>query len=107
MGNLNFSTAVCDTNFETDLTLICEKGTIKVSGQYLDEVQYCNLRDVDVNELPDAGSPLSGHTLFFENVAKVLSQNANGLANAHESMKVVEIIERIYESTVICGPDQH
>jgi UDP-N-acetyl-2-amino-2-deoxyglucuronate dehydrogenase len=108
MGNLNFSTAVCDKNFETNLSIICEKGTVKVSGQYLDDVQYCNVRDAVVTGVPDAtASPLSGHRLFFENVAQVLAQNTNGLANAHESMKVVEIIERIYDSAVICGPDKH
>jgi len=45
MGALNFSTAVNDQNFESSMTIIAEKGTVKIGGQYMNEVEYCHVED--------------------------------------------------------------
>ncbi|MEL7159862.1 MAG: Gfo/Idh/MocA family oxidoreductase, partial [Bacteroidota bacterium] len=38
LGSLNFSTAIWDRNFESTLTVIGAKGTIKLGGQYMNEL---------------------------------------------------------------------
>ncbi|MCH8330842.1 MAG: gfo/Idh/MocA family oxidoreductase, partial [Bacteroidetes bacterium] len=40
MGTINYSTAIYQTNLESSMTIIGEKGTIKVGGQYMDQVEY-------------------------------------------------------------------
>jgi UDP-N-acetyl-2-amino-2-deoxyglucuronate dehydrogenase len=103
-GNLNFTTAARDANVETSLMIIGENGSIKVGGQYLDEIQHCSVKDIDLSGLGAAiTSSRSSHELFFEHVAMELAKNTHTLVNANEAMKVVEIIERIYDSAVICG----
>ncbi|WP_164466672.1 hypothetical protein [Chryseobacterium taklimakanense] len=45
IGVLNFSTAVFDKNLESSMTIIAEKGSVKISGQYFDEIEYCNIEN--------------------------------------------------------------
>ena len=45
LGCLNFSTAVHDKNFESSLTVVGEKGTVKIGGQYMNEVEYCHIEN--------------------------------------------------------------
>lgn len=105
LGALNFSTAVAETNFESSLTIIAENGTVKVGGQYMNEVEYCNIRGYEMPELP-ASNPANdyghykgsaaNHGYIFENVQNALSGNGEITTNALEGLKVVDIIERMY-----------
>ncbi len=106
MGTLNYSTAVWDRNFESSLTVIGEKGTVKVGGQYMNEVTYCHVEDYEMPELPEANpandyghykGSAANHGFVIENVVDTLKQRTIATTNALEGMKVVEIIERIYE----------
>ncbi|HHH50624.1 MAG TPA: Gfo/Idh/MocA family oxidoreductase, partial [Saprospiraceae bacterium] len=45
IGTLNYSTAIWDKNFESSITVIGENGTIKIGGQYMDQVIYCHIND--------------------------------------------------------------
>ena len=42
MGCLNYSTAVWGSNLESSMTIIGSKGSVKVGGQYMNEIEYCN-----------------------------------------------------------------
>ena len=42
-GVLNYSTSVWHQNFESSLTVIAEKGTLKIGGQYMDQIEYCSI----------------------------------------------------------------
>ncbi|MEO0472288.1 MAG: Gfo/Idh/MocA family oxidoreductase [Bacteroidota bacterium] len=105
MGTLNFSTAVWNGNFESSLTVVGEKGTVKIGGQYMNEVEYCKVEDYDMPELPPANpandygaykGSAANHIYIFENVVDVLKGRTSITTNALEGLKVVEIIERIY-----------
>jgi predicted dehydrogenase len=105
MGTINYSTAVFHENLESSLTIIGEKGTIKVAGQYMNEVVYCNISDYQMPELeasapPNDYGPYKGsaqnHHLVIQNVVDTLSRKSTISTNALEGMKVVDIIERIY-----------
>lgn len=107
MGCINFSTSVWDTNFESSLTIIGEKGTIKVGGQYMDKIEYCHIKDYTMptiaatNPANDYGAykgSAANHHYIIENVVKTLRGDASITTSALEGMKVVEIIERIYAS---------
>jgi UDP-N-acetyl-2-amino-2-deoxyglucuronate dehydrogenase len=105
MGCLNYSTAVWDSNLESSITVIAEKGSIKVGGQYMNEVEVCNVKDYTFEELPpsnpanDYGAykgSANNHPYVFENVVDVIKGRKAIATNALEGMKVVDIIERIY-----------
>lgn len=105
MGCLNYSTSVWNTNLESSITIIAEKGTIKVGGQYMNEVELCNIKDYTMPVLPPSNPPndyglykgsAANHHYIFENVVDVLKGRAPITTNALEGLKVVEIIEKIY-----------
>ncbi|MFN4235052.1 MAG: Gfo/Idh/MocA family protein [Bacteroidia bacterium] len=105
MGSLNYSTAVWDKNLESSLTIIGEKGSVKVGGQYMDKVEYCHIKDYEMPELPptnpanDYGhykGSANNHHYVIENVVNTIKGRTTITTNALEGMKVVDIIERIY-----------
>lgn len=104
-GSINYSTAIWDKNFESSIVVIGEKGTVKVSGQYMDKVEYCHIEDYEMPELPPPNPPndygdykgsAANHHYVIENVLDVLTGKSQISTNALEGMKVVEIIERIH-----------
>lgn len=105
MGNLNYSTAVWNTNMESSMTIVAENGSVKIGGQYMNEVEYCHVKDYEMPELAptnpgnDYGAykgSAQNHNFVIENVVDVLQQRASITTNALEGLKVVDIIERIY-----------
>lgn len=107
LGCLNFSTAVANKNFESSLTVVGEKGTIKIGGQYMNEVEYCEIEGYEMPELPEANpandygaykGSAANHNYIFENVVDTLNGKTNATTNALEGLKVVDIIERMYKA---------
>jgi len=105
MGSVNYSTAVWDKNLESSLTIIGSKGSIKVGGQYMDQVDVCNVKDYTMpvleqtNPANDYGSykgSANNHHNVIENVIDTIKGNNKITTNALEGLKVVDIIERIY-----------
>lgn len=105
MGALNYSTAVWNKNFESSITIIGEKGTVKIGGQYMNEVTYCEIEDYDMPTLPEANpandygyykGSAANHGYVIANVVDTLKEKTVATTNALEGLKVVEIIERIY-----------
>lgn len=105
MGNLSYSTAVYDKNMESSITVIGSKGSVKIGGQYMNEVVYCNIKDYEMPELEpvspanDYGAykgSAANHHYLIQNVIDTLQERTSITTNALEGLKVVEIIERIY-----------
>ncbi len=107
MGTLNYSTAVWDKNMESSMLIVAENGSVKIGGQYMNEVTYCHIKDYTMPELAPTNpgndyGPYKGsaqnHNFVIRNVVEVLSgQNAKSITtNVLEGMKVVDIIQRIY-----------
>jgi len=104
-GTFTFSTAVDRINFASTLTILGEKGTVKVGGQYMNEVVYCDIEGYEMPELPEAGpandyghykGSAANHHLVYDNVVAALRGNERIATNALEGLKVVDIIERMY-----------
>lgn len=105
MGSLNYSTSVWDTNLESSITIIGSKGTVKVAGQYMNEVTYCHIKDYDMPKLAPSNPPndyglykgsAQNHHYVIQNVIEKLTDKGSITTNVLEGLKVVEIIERIY-----------
>lgn len=105
MGSINYSTAVWDKNLESSITIIGSKGSVKIGGQYMDEVEYCHIQDYILPKL-DATAPANdygaykgsanNHHFLIQNVIDTLSGKTTITTNALEGLKVVDMIERIY-----------
>ncbi len=105
MGCINYSTSVFDKNLESSLTIIGSNGSVKIGGQYMNEVEYCHIQNYTMPTLPPANpandygtykGSAANHIYVVENVVDVLKGRKTIATNALEGMKVVEIIEKIY-----------
>jgi predicted dehydrogenase len=114
MGSINYTTSVYDTNLESSITVIGSKGSLKIGGQYMNEVVYCHIENYSMPELPpvnpanDYGAykgSAANHHYIIENVIDTLKGRTTMTTNALEGLKVVEIIERIYALRKINKPE--
>ena len=107
IGSINFTTNAFQQNMEGSLTIFAEHGTVKIGGQYLNELEYQKIAGDPVRSLP-AGNPansyghyqgsMSNHDLVYANVVDVLSGTGTIATNGFEGLKTVEIIDKIYSS---------
>ena len=67
MGCINYSTAVWDTNLESSTTIIGSQGTVKVAGQYMNEVAYCHVKDYEMpgNDDPEYSELGTRYILYY------------------------------------------
>ena len=103
---LNYSTAVWNTNFESSITIIGECGSVKIGGQYMDKVLYCDIKNYSLPEIDtniqcnDYGGytgSASNHDKIIDNVVRVLMNESISIhTNAVDGLNVVKIIEKIY-----------
>lgn len=105
-GSINYSTAVYNSNMESSISIIGEKGSVKVGGQYMNEIVYCNIENYEAPELEDTLPPndygkykgsAANHQFVIQNVVDTLLKNQVVTTNSLEGLKVVEIIENIYK----------
>jgi UDP-N-acetyl-2-amino-2-deoxyglucuronate dehydrogenase len=107
IGGLNWSVNTFKKNMEVSLTLIAEKGSIRIGGEYMNKVEY-QLADGAVLDIPPAegeandygfykGS-MSNHDKVYENLLLALNDSSHPFSNAHDGLKTVETIEKIYNS---------
>ena len=106
MGSLNYSTSVWDKNLESSIIIVGENGTVKVSGQYMNEVEYCHIKDYEMPELAPSNPPndygvykgsAQNHHYVIQNVVEKLQEKGSIMTNVLEGLKVIDIIERIYQ----------
>lgn len=106
MGCINYSTSVATQNLESSITIVGSKGSVKIGGQYMNEVEVCNIDGYTMPELAptnpgnDYGAykgSAANHNYVIQNVIDTLKGRNSATTNALEGLKVVDIIERIYE----------
>ncbi|WP_445665624.1 Gfo/Idh/MocA family protein [Fodinibius sp. AD559] len=106
VGTFNYSTSTWGKNMESSITVLGSKGSVKVGGQYMNEVEYCHVKDYEMPELSETNPPndygpykgsAANHHYIIENVVNTLHGEESITTNALEGMKVVEIIENIYK----------
>ncbi len=107
LGCFNYTTAAYEKNMEGSFTIFAENGTIKIGGQYLNTLDYQRTNGIDITNLPASGpandygfyqGSMSNHDKIIHNVVETLNGRESIMTNAMEGMKVVEIIESVYNS---------
>lgn len=110
LGTINYSVNSFQKNMEGSITIFGEKGTVKVGGQYLNELEYQQIENYEIKDLPK-GNPannygqyqgsMSNHDKVYQNVIDVLTNHGVIATNGFEGLKTVEIIDKIYTSAAL------
>jgi len=107
IGTVNYTVNSYRKNMEGSLTIFAEKGTVKIGGQYLNELEYQEIEGYKIDNLSEGNKPnnygnyvgsMSNHDKVYDNLIEVLEKDAPISANSFEGLKTVEIIEKIYKS---------
>ena len=105
IGLFNYSTSVAEKNLESSITIVAEKGSVKIGGQYMNEVQICEIDNYKMPQLAPSNpannygsytGSAANHQLVIQNVIDTLQNKSVATTNVSEGRKVVEIIEKIY-----------
>jgi UDP-N-acetyl-2-amino-2-deoxyglucuronate dehydrogenase len=108
IGSLNYTVNSFNKNMEGSFTIFAEKGTVKIGGQYLNELEYFNVAEMELPNLPKGNAAngygfyqgsMSNHDKVYENLIIALDDKDHLFASAEEGLKTVEIIERIYNAS--------
>jgi len=107
IGTINYTVNSFQKNMEGSISIFGEKGTVKIGGQYLNELAYQKIEDLEIKDLPEGNPPnnygqyigsMSNHDKVYKNVVDVLTNGGVIATNGFEGLKTVEIIDKIYTS---------
>jgi len=107
IGTINYTVNSFGKNMEGSLAIFGEKGTVKIGGQYLNELEYQKIDGFEIKDLPPGNPPnnygqyfgsMSNHDKVYQNVTEVLTNGGVIATNGFEGLKTVEIIDKIYSA---------
>lgn len=105
IGSFSYSTVTPVENFECSLTIVGTRGSLRMGGAYMSELQYLQLPGEvapDFGPAPVANDyggykgSAANHALVFQNLADVLLRGAEPVAQLADGAAVTELIERVY-----------
>lgn len=108
MGSLIWTTCVYNKNYEGSITIIGENGTIKIGGQYLNKIEFWDVKsyplpeNIEFTDKPNAYGKYQGtssnHDKVVHDVVAELLNERHNVVEGDEGMKTIEAIEMIYKN---------
>ena len=105
MGTLNVSMLTYPKNYEGSITILGEKGTVRVGGVAVNEIQHWEFSEKrpEDAELANANYETTsvygfGHPLYYDNVIKTLRGEAEPETDGREGLKSLELLIAMYLS---------
>lgn len=105
MGTLNVSMLTYPKNLEGSITILGEKGTVRVGGVAVNEIQHWQFEDQspEDEEIKKASYATTsvygfGHPLYYDNVIKTLCGEATAETDGREGLKSLELLIAMYLS---------
>ena len=105
LGSINVTMLTYPKNLEGSITIIGEKGTAKVGGVAVNQIQHWEFADSDPDdeEVRSASYETTsvygfGHPLYYENVVKVLRGAAHAETDGREGLRSLELLIASYIS---------
>lgn len=105
MGTLNVSMLTYPKNLEGSITILGEKGTVRIGGVAVNEIQewqFADARpeDADVKAASYATTSVYGfgHPLYYKNVADVMRGQAEPETDGRSGLKSLELLVAMYRS---------
>ena len=106
LGSMNVTMLSYPKNIEGSITVLGEKGSVKIGGVAVNEVQHWEFEDVNKSdeEIDEASYETTsvygyGHNLYYENVINVMRGEALPNTDGREGLKSLEVIIAAYLSS--------
>lgn len=105
LGSVNVTMLTYPKNLEGSITVLGEKGTVRIGGVALNEVQHWEFADASEEDesVKEASYQTTsvygfGHAQYYDNVIKVLRGEAEPETDGREGLKTLEILIATYLS---------
>lgn len=105
MGTLNVTMLAYPKNYEGSITILGEKGTVRVGGVAVNEIQTWDFaevkpEDAGIKEASYATTSVYGfgHPLYYDNVIQTLRGEAMPETDGREGLKSLELLVAMYLS---------
>ncbi|MBV8270729.1 MAG: Gfo/Idh/MocA family oxidoreductase [Cupriavidus sp.] len=105
LGSMNVTMLTYPKNLEGSITIIGEKGTVRVGGVAVNEIQHWDFSEPhpDDEKVKDASYETTsvygfGHPLYYDNVIKVMRGEAEPETDGREGLKSLEVLIAAYLS---------
>lgn len=110
LGSINWTTCVYNKNFEGSITIVGEHGTIKIGGQYLNKIEFWDVRGyplqegIEFTDKPNAYGKYQGTSSNHDKVIKTIIETMHkkqvsvDAVEGFEGMRCIDAIEKMYNS---------
>ncbi len=105
LGSVNVTMLSYPKNFEGSITILGEKGTVRVGGIAVNEIQHWEFAesDADDEKVKSASYETTsvyghGHPLYYDNVIEVLRGEAEPATDGRDGLKSLEVLIAAYLS---------
>lgn len=105
LGSLNVTMLTYPENLEGSITVIGEKGTVRIGGVAVNEIQHWRFADQEEEDATIREATYQtksvygfGHPLYYENVIDVLRGRADPDTDGREGLRSMELLTGIYLS---------
>ena len=106
LGSLNCTMLTYPKNFEGSITILGEKGTVRIGGVAVNKIEEWTFFDTDPDDdkIMDANYATTsvygfGHALYYDNVVKVLRGEAEPEVSGRDGLKSLEVLIAAYRSS--------
>lgn len=109
-GTMNYTVNSFQQNMEGSFSVFGEKGTVKIGGQYLNELEYQCIKDREKIILTQGNTAnnygfyrgsMSNHDKIYENLMNAIYVPGHDFASAEDGLKTIDIIEKIYRAAAL------
>lgn len=118
LGTLSVTMLVYPKNLEGSITVLGEKGTVRIGGTAANEVQHWEFSSPDPDDdlAREASYPCQsvyghGHALYYENLIEVLRGRCEPDTDGREGLRSLELLTAMYISASdgrrVCLPLEH
>lgn len=105
LGSANVTMLTHQKNFEGSITVLGEKGTVRLGGVAVNKFEHWEFESPDEDDklLSDANYQTSsvygfGHPLYYENVIKTLRGESEAMTDGREGLRSLEVLIASYIS---------
>jgi len=105
LGSMNVTMLTYPKNMEGSITILGEKGTVRIGGMAVNEIQHWDFAEPDPDDakVKDASYQTTsvygfGHPLYYDNVIRVLRGEADPETDGREGLRSLEVLIAAYRS---------
>lgn len=93
-GTMTYTTATYPHNFDSSITLLGEKGTLQIGGQYMNQFNYFNVAETE-NKFENTELEKKFHPVAFADICRAIKQEQASILDAKNARNVIRFLETV------------